>query len=130
VKAKPKARTTTQPRFDVRRYAIKWTSADPSYDYVYRLVPIITLYESETDDGKSGAVAFLQFRRDDHVRGASYDPKRNIYYLDYPLSFASEVLHLVESGLPLTLTYKVQETRKWAELETKPQPLIHGRNKR
>src|SRR5208283_1064375 len=115
--------------FEVQLYVIQWVSADPSYDYVFDLVPGITLYESQTDD-PSGAIAFVHFRHDKQVRGASYDDKRNIFYLDFPLSFAQEVLHLIKSGHALTLIYKEEDKRKWVELQTKPLPLVHPRKKR
>lgn len=111
--------TTIDPSFVVHRYAINWKSADPNYDYKYRLAPVITLYESASDiEIENKATAFLYFLEDDKLQGANYDSKRNIYYLDYSFSFATEVLHLIESGHPLTVTYKTQGNRKWAELKT------------
>lgn len=130
MESKPKATSETQYDFEVQSYVIKWVSANPNYDYTYNLVPVITLYESPRGKDEEGKIAFLLFRHDDHVRGARSNADHTIFYLDFPMSCVNEVIDFIESGLALKLTYKEQDNRNWAELQTKPQPLVHPHKKK
>ena len=113
---------TVDMSFDVQRYAITWTSADPTYDPALNLVPTITLFESADDDDTTGKVAILLFRPEGSTLGASYDSKRGIFYANFPMSAAANIVGLIDSYACLQFVYK-DNGHQWAQLTTGPLPL-------
>jgi hypothetical protein len=117
------SKLTVDISFDVQRYAITWTSADPTYDPALNLVPTITLFESADDDDKTGKVAILLFRPEGSTLGASYDRQRGIFYANFPLSAAANIVGLIDYYATLQFVYKDDGSHQWAQITTGPQPL-------